>query len=173
MNGFFHDLITGLVAGVVSGGIIFGATVWYEDQSTAKQERQENLRFIRQVITQEGSPMPFRGLDLQGVNLTGLNFACRDKVRIEGCSRHADFRNANLRGADFSLVDATEADFSGADVAGANFRLADIRGAVFFGAKNLEKADFYGACFDTTYWPEDFTPPAIEWKGEICAPKGL
>lgn len=61
----------------------------------------------------------------------------------EGGER-ADFRFANLVGADFSGADLREADLFNANLVGADFRGADLRGTDFRGA-DLCRANFRGA----------------------------
>ena len=55
-----------------------------------------------------------------------------------------DFRNADLRGVDFSGAYLGHARFDGADLRGADFRGADLNRAIFAGA-DLREADFRGA----------------------------
>lgn len=57
----------------------------------------------------------------------------------------ANFRNANLQGADFSTCNVKACDFSGARLAGATFRNAAIDGAIFVDA-DLRRTNFEGAC---------------------------
>jgi len=56
----------------------------------------------------------------------------------------ADFRNANLVGANFSEANVKTCDFTGANLRGALFKNAAIDDAIFNGA-NLDGASFEGA----------------------------
>lgn len=139
------DLIVGTVGGLVSG-LIVGLAVFVgqiavdnaretrenarEDRLVARQAaeeadrsetaaRLENLRFVRALSSDEDIDRPFRGFDLEGMELAGLS--------LEG----ADFSNSNLRGVSFRNSNLSRAQFGGADVAGADFTDAVLRGATF------------------------------------------
>jgi hypothetical protein len=201
------DLIRDALIGLVVVVIGFGAAALWDsrlaerqnqlarDQTTASNklardlattsEVQENIRFVRQVAIDNSALKPFRGLNLSGANLGGLDLSCEDAVPATHC---ADFENANLSGTNLDfmrLVGARliRADLTGAslfkvkltraDLRGAKLRGADLSSASLFHA-NLIGADLTGAklddipgltrglnyaCYDdTTRWPDRFSP---------------
>ena len=170
------DIVTGIVAGLVSGGIIaavaFAATASFEERQSESQARLENLRFVREVALGSSDVMPFRGLDLVGANLSGLRLGCRDKERVEGCKSAADFQGALLQGANLSEMDLEGANLSTADLRNADLRDTDLSGAILLGSL-LGGAQFSGACWSgTTVWPDDFSPggDGDSGSGPVCNP---
>jgi len=200
-----RDALVGFV--VLGVGLLFAA--WWDgrlsdrqnqlsrDQTTASNklardlattsEVQENIRFVRQVAIDNSALKPFRGLNLSGANLGGLDLSCEDAVPVTHC---ADFENANLSGTNLDFVRLagarlSRADLTGASLFSANLTRADLRGAKLRGADlssaslfhaNLIGADLTGAklvdipglipargvnyaCYDdTTRWPDRFSP---------------
>ena len=141
-----------------------------EEIRAGQAERLENVRFVRDVAARTG-PMPFHGLDLEGMNLGGLSLGCRDEILFEQCILRADFAGANLAGADMSLMDLTGADFRNADLSGTNLRESDLSGAIML-ARGLDSELLDGICYSaTTIWPDDVVlPPMEDASGPICNP---
>jgi uncharacterized protein YjbI with pentapeptide repeats len=168
-RGVFIGAIGGTVAGLLSGAVILAATQPLEHRLNDRQERLENLRYLRDVSTRESGPMPFRNIDLEGMNLSGLRFPCRDKVVVEACSLKADFRGAHLSSTNMSLMELQGADFTGADLRKANLSDSDLSGALLINAK-LDGANLHGACGPPLNgWPAGVTPPPEkEAVGEVC-----
>jgi uncharacterized protein YjbI with pentapeptide repeats len=80
-----------------------------EEDRFARQERLDNIRFVREVVTQpDPSDKPFDSLDLRGAPLARLNLsnARLDKADLTG----ANLRNAELTDASLEDVDLTDAD---------------------------------------------------------------
>jgi Pentapeptide repeats (8 copies) len=139
-----------------------------EDARAAQAERLENLRFLRDVAARDAGPMPFRNLDLEGMDLSGLPFPCRDETPIEGCHLKADFTNAHLANAKMSLMDLRGADFTDADLGATDLSGSDLSGAILL-AKSMEGALLDNICHSgTTIWPENIEPPP-----PVCPGPGL
>lgn len=111
----------------------------------------------------------FIGAKANGANFSGaqLDFSAFSDARLIGANlshisathmkaADADFSAANATGAVFDYADLREANFDGAQLHGASFVEANLAGAQFrdarlaatnlLGAKNVEQADFTGAC---------------------------
>jgi hypothetical protein len=182
-----RDILSGTIAGVFSGVAILVASLFatqaleqrlidqqnrLEDLRSDQQNRVEDLRYVRDISTRASGPMPFRNLDLEGMNLSGLRLGCRDPQTLEGeCRDKADFVGAKLTSANMSRMDLGYADFTGADLRNANLSQSNLRRA------NLIDADMTGAnldqaCYDElTRWPEGFSAPKDKYgDGEVCNP---
>jgi uncharacterized protein YjbI with pentapeptide repeats len=168
------DVIAGVVSGVCVTVGALGATFGFEARQNDNQTHLENLRFVRELALRHDIAMPFRGLDLEGVNLSGLDLGCRDKVSFEVCEKRADFQNASLRGADFSGTVLTGADFTGADLTDANLANADVSGALFLRADLSGIRDSQMCFTGATIWPAGYAPPKTSGIGpsEFGAPCG-
>jgi uncharacterized protein YjbI with pentapeptide repeats len=111
----------------------------------------------------------FIGAEANGANFSGaqLDFSAFTDAKLIGANisnisathmkaTDADFSAANAAGAVFDYADLRQANFDGAQLFGASFVEADLAGAQFrdarlaatnlLGAKNVEQADFTGAC---------------------------
>jgi uncharacterized protein YjbI with pentapeptide repeats len=148
--------VQNIFAALLVGGIVAVVSIkWQErisDVSAIQATRLENLRFVRQLSSENNAtrPFPFAHLDLQGQDLTSLD--------LKGADLHeANLQEAHLDFADLSPVPPTQptevpqpADLQGkTDLAGAN-----LTGAELFDAKltrahllgaNLTGADLIGA----------------------------
>jgi hypothetical protein len=130
-------LLRDVVIAALIGLLLFGVSYWFEQQRASQAERLENLRFVRDVATRESGRMPFRGLNLEDMNLGGLSLACQDEPedRVEGgCSMFADFTDADLSGADMSEMNLDGAVFTGADLQNADLGCSSVSHANFTGA---------------------------------------
>jgi Pentapeptide repeats (8 copies) len=138
-----RDSLIGFV--VLGVGLIF-AVLWdgrladrqnqlARDLATAS-EVQENTRFVRQVVIDNATEKPFRGLNLAEAALSGLDLACDDFTAGRGC---ADMEVANLSGANMAVVNLSGARLSLANLSGANLTAADLSGA------DLTRADLTDA----------------------------
>jgi uncharacterized protein YjbI with pentapeptide repeats len=170
-----RDVLSGTIAGVISGAAILVATViatqQLEQQITDQQNRVENLRFVRDISTRDRGPMPFRSLDLEGMNLSGLRVKCRDESIVEECVDKADFTGAKLASANMSLMDLEWADFTGADLRNVDLSQSNLRRARLIDA-DMTGANLNQACYDDlTIWPEGFAPPKDRnGDGQVCMP---
>ncbi|WP_336711063.1 pentapeptide repeat-containing protein [Arthrobacter sp. USHLN218] len=194
------DVIIGLVVGLATGGALFLLGNYAENSLADQQQRIENLRFVRErSSTDVDTNRPFRGLDLQGQNLSGLDLpeakmvsADLEKsdlrfIHLQRAQLHtADLRQANLTSSslfDTKFIDANlqdaqvmhsfaqEAEFTGADLNGTDFDGTALQAADFRGAKNLDKATLQGSCWDrTTKWPDGFQPPPSADPGSCPRP---
>jgi uncharacterized protein YjbI with pentapeptide repeats len=185
MPKWLRDVIVGTIASL----IVFGIAYYFDAKAEDRQERLENLRFVRERSSPDkDQPRPFRGLDLEGQNLSGLRL---EKAQLVGANLHgADLRFAFLKSVQFHKVDlrgaqltqtslgqalfidaqlngafvnqafAQGAKFEGSDVAGADFTGTALYGADLSTALNLTEANVSGICWDgSTLWPAGFTPP--------------
>jgi uncharacterized protein YjbI with pentapeptide repeats len=188
-------LIDDLVIGLLVGLMVFLVSWNFESQAAIRQERLENLRFVRDRSSDDSNhPRPFRGMDLQEQNLSGLrlpsaqfvsanlNKADLRFVLLAGAElRSADLReakltqttlagakfdDAKLNGAALDKAFARDASFKGADLEDANFTSTSLQGADFSGASNLGNADLTGICWnEATKWPQGFEPPPSSEPG--------
>ena len=169
-----REAVIGLVLVLVG----VGAAVWIagrqdqlaRDLETAS-EIQENVRFVRQVSIDNPAVKPFRGLNLHGAALSGLDLSCKNIDLGTGCAdlRDADLSDAdlsdakltgaklvfaNLTGAFVAFANLTRANLGSADLAGALVVGADLTYAVLSGAElggaNLIGTDLTGARLDGT-----------------------
>lgn len=133
---FRHDVVSGTVAGIVSGllvgGAVFVVQLAADAGRAASAERLENLRFVRGLSPEEVVARPLKGLDLAGMNLSGLDLS------------GIDLSNANLSGADMTGTWLVGANLDGADLRGATLMAADLSGARLVGT-DVRDADFTSA----------------------------
>ena len=87
------------------------------------------------------------GTDYRGLDLRGLPFKGYYQVGLETNLQGADFRDADLRGADFGHAQLNGADFRGADLRGARFTTANFEGADLTGA-TIGDAHFQECSFE-------------------------
>ena len=151
----------------MSGALILLASWWVTQQLEARlaerQDRVENLRFVRDVSTREKGPMPFFNLDLEGMNLSGLRLGCRDEEMVEECFHRADFEGAKLASADLSRMELDWANFRGADLRNVNFSDSNLNGAILIDA-DMTGAKIDQVCYDNlTRWPEGVAPPKDQY----------
>jgi len=156
IRSFLHrnrdDLIRDALVGGILAGVAFGGASWWdsriaERQETlevgrfAQQESLENTRFVRQVVIDGADSKPFRGLNLAGAQLPGLDLGCQAGNSGDlGCT---DLAFADLTGADLSGTDLTGADLRGAiltdaDLTGATLTDANLTGANLTGVTLTE-----------------------------------
>jgi uncharacterized protein YjbI with pentapeptide repeats len=160
-----------MMGGLISGTILSAVALSWDSNIAARQQRADDLRFVRDVYIQGATAMPFQGVDLEGANLKGMHFGCKDESVVERCFAYADFSGAKLRNANMSTMDLSWADFSGADLEGTDFSSSDLGGANFSGARNLDKAKLTNTCNGATRWPEGFRAPPVQY--ENCIPQGF
>ncbi|WP_140416546.1 hypothetical protein, partial [Arthrobacter globiformis] len=99
MKPLTHDVVAGIISGLVSGALLSAVALTWDNNIAVRQERAEDLRFVREVYIQGATAMPFNGVDLEGMSLKGLHFGCKDKELVERCFTYADFSDANLKNA--------------------------------------------------------------------------
>ena len=166
-----RDAGIALLTGAALGLVIYPV----ENERADQAERVENLRFVRDIATQADRFGAFRDLDLENMNLSGLEFPCGkfvdDNTEKECIERSADFTDADLPGANMTLMDLSGADFTNADLRNADLRYSDVTGT------NLDKAKLDGAKLgsicqsESTKWPTDSDfepPPRQELGGSLC-----
>lgn len=166
-----HDVVAGIIAGFVTGAVLSAVALQWDSNIATRQQRADDLRFVRDVYIQGSTHMPFHGVDLEGMSLKGLNFPCKDNPVVERCFDYADFSGANLKNADLSLMDLSWADFTDADLTGANFSNSDLGGANLSAARNLDKAILTYTCNAATRWPDGFPVPPKNFDN--CIPRGF
>lgn len=179
----------GIVIGLIVGVITFLFTACFELQRANNDQRIENLRFVRERSSDDPNlPRPFRGLDLERQNLSGLRLPGAQLVNANlndadlkyAFLPAAGFNAAHLEGADLSDTTlhetkfiaahlksakivhayAISASFKGSDLSGTDFSRSSLQGADFTDVKNLDSAALSDVCWDSsTIWPEGFTPP--------------
>lgn len=115
--------------------LAFLLVLMLENRLAFNQETLENLRFVRER-SEPGVTKPFRNMQLQGANLSGLQLGCDldDKACRLTNLIDADLRDANMVGIDLRLADMGVADLRGADLRfaqleGADLVLVDLDGA--------------------------------------------
>ena len=154
------DLGREALVGAMLACLAFGGAVWWdsrladrqerlEDHRTLHQESLENTRFVRQVWADDLGVRPFRGLNLFGASLAGIQLTCES----QGAKNCADFSGALLSDADLSDADLSGASLSEAiltnakliriNLAASDLSFADLRG-VDLGSANLVGADLSG-----------------------------
>ena len=153
--------VQNIFAALLVGGIVAVVSIkWQErisDASAIQATRLENLRFVRQLSSENNAnrPFPFAHLDLQGQDLTSLNL------------KGADLREANLQEAHLNFADlrpvprmqTTEVpqptgvqvtDLYGANLTGAYLLYANLTGAILTRA-NLTDTDLTSADLTHAY----------------------
>lgn len=171
MKPLTHDIVAGIISGLASGALLSAVALTWDNNISVRQQRAEDLRFVRDVYIQGATAMPFQGVDLEGMSLKGLNFGCKDKQVVERCLAYADFTGAQLKNTKMSTMDLSWADFSGAELEGTDFSSSDLGGANFRAAHNLDKANLTNTCNGATLWPEGFQAPPVRY--ENCIPRGF
>jgi uncharacterized protein YjbI with pentapeptide repeats len=182
------DILSGIVSGVVAGGLLLLAANWHDDrqaklqqrhddQQAQLQQRLENLRFVREVARAQEGAMPFQSLDLKGMDLSGLRLACRDgdppvestttsTSPVPTCQLRADFTGANLTNAIMRDMDLSDAVFTGAELGGTDFGGSKLSGAEFVGALNLDAKSLQGD-------PNHPTLGGVCYEGAPILPAGV
>ncbi|MEO9968357.1 MAG: pentapeptide repeat-containing protein [Hyphomonadaceae bacterium] len=154
-----HASLFGSVADSAEFG---GVTGRYADFS---QTNLNNAQLSAATLTNAR----FVGAQANGANFSGaqLDFSAFSEAMLIGANltdvsathmnaAGADFSAANATGANFDYANLRQAIFDGAQLQGASFAQCDLTGARFrdarlaaanlSNAKNVEKADFTGAC---------------------------
>jgi Pentapeptide repeats (8 copies) len=145
--------VQNIFAALLVGGIVAVVSIkWQErisDVSATQATRLENLRFVRQLSSENNAtrPFPFAHLDLQGQDLDSLDLKAANL-------RDANLHEAHLDFADLSAVPGTQATevpqptaLTRADLSGANLTGAWLLGANLTAA-NLFTANLTGALLD-------------------------
>lgn len=161
--GWRHDLVVGLISGALVAAASMLGQASLDDQRSSREERLENLRFVRERSSKDARDRPFRGLDLKGQNLSGLALAGANLDQAELAQAllfgtnlskatllmanlkdsrmfGVDLSGANLIGANFTGAELYNADLTGADLSMADLTGADLTGADL-GSATLESAD--------------------------------
>lgn len=158
---FVQDVVIALMIGLLLAAL----QIWVEDNRSDRQERLENLRFVRDRSSSTQLDRPFSGIDLAEMNLSGLSLAAADfkGARLDGVRftlaglEGAHFEDASMRNADLREADLSRVNFGSTVADGANFTRAVLRGAqlvdssftnVDFKNAGLFDLDFAGSSFD-------------------------
>lgn len=183
---WFKDIV---IVALIGGSLALVQTA-IDDARSNREDRREDLRFIRDRSSGETIERPFRNMDLSEQNLAGLqlngaDFQSAKMTRAD--LAFADLSGANLFGANldhatagFAILSGTNlayarlagtsltyADLSGADLLNADLSGADLSGADLSRAiltnATLTSVKLDGICYDwLTVWPEGFTAPASQ-----------
>jgi uncharacterized protein YjbI with pentapeptide repeats len=180
-----------IVLALIIGGALLAIQTYLDSVAANRDERRENLRFVREHAGANAEPGHFVSIDLEDQNLSGLILDDADFFRANLAGANFDFANlrdgtsmshADLTGASFAAAalprvnldwaNATNAVFTGAvmvdvQLNGANVRGADFSGADLRGARltalGLDHATLDDICWDdSTEWDDDFSPPPSE-----------
>ena len=138
-----------------------GRTVGEKSLNTLKSEEQKEKELKEKIDAHSkwlrnagGERLNLDGADLQGMDLSGVNFckASLNGTNFSGTTlRETNFREAELKGANFSGAYLKRANFADANVRDTVFENAEIACADFTGAK-LNFADFKNAnCENTNF----------------------
>lgn len=145
--GWLRELLVGLISGaVVAAGAMNGQAI-IDDRRSLREERAENLRFVRERSSEGLVSRPFQALDLEGQNLSGLALAKADlaRAKLRGAVLHeVDLTGASLTDADLGEVQMSGALLSGAELTSVNLSHTNLIGSNFTGA-NLTGADLRAA----------------------------
>jgi hypothetical protein len=154
-----HEMAAGLIAAALVAGVSIAWQAKLDDDRSKREQRTENLRFVRERSTFEDVLLdrPFNGMDLEEQNLSGLRLHradFREANLYKGVLRSTELNGAlldkaDLREADMELVNLQEAALGGANLAGANLKSAFLKEASLFEADltnaNLSDAILTGA----------------------------
>lgn len=135
--GWRHDLVVGLVSGALVAAASMLGQAALDDQRSSREERLENLRFVRERSSEETANRPFRGIDLKRQSLDGLRLAGADLSFAElgqtsffsADLSKATLAFAKLEGSKFIVADLTRADLNSAKLTHANLESANLAGA--------------------------------------------
>jgi uncharacterized protein YjbI with pentapeptide repeats len=176
--------VQNIFAALLVGGIVAVVSIkWQErisDASATQATRLENLRFVRQLSSENNAtrPFPFAHLDLEGQDLTSLDLKAADLREANLQDAHLDFADlgpvpltqvtevpeptvqvADLGGANLTGANLTGANLTGAHLTGANLTRANLTYTTLTGA-DLTDANLTGVhCDKDTTWPISFSPP--------------
>lgn len=125
--------VSDIIAGLVAGLLVLVVQVNIDDQRSEREDRRENLRFVRERSMGAEVARPFRSMNLTGQNLSGLELP------------RADFTGATLVGANLSEAILTDAKLGGADLTGANLAKVRLDGAPSLIGTKFINADLTGA----------------------------
>lgn len=153
-----HDVTTGIIsgtiAGLITGALVSGATIYAQDRIDDQREieasRRDNLRYIREVSAEgRNEKISFYGIDLTGQHLGPLDL--RNMNLATAQLSHTDLVGADLSGETTNLIAANlaGADLTATHLVGASFARANMTGAKLGGSNitttKLNGADLTGA----------------------------
>jgi uncharacterized protein YjbI with pentapeptide repeats len=170
-----HDLFVGAVfllgaalIGFALDNRIADRQIELEQSAAAREIALENMRFVRQTVLQDGI-RPFRGLDLDGMQLTGLPMRCHDEwfvtdqagdselvgeVVLDGDDESSEPESnpfeENFECLDLSDASLVEADLAFSDLTEAGLTYADLSDAALSFAI-FEDAHLYKAVLDGAF----------------------
>lgn len=122
-----HDLVVGLVSGaVVAAASMLGQSALDDDRSS-REERRENLRFIRERSSSDKQDRPFGAMDIRDQNLSGL-------LLVESDFTDSDMSNSNLDNVVLQEAKLVSSNLTGSSLYRANLRSADLAHARLTGA---------------------------------------
>lgn len=129
---WMREVVVGLISGAVVAAGATLATASLDDRRSVREDKRENLRFVRERSSEKAEPRPFNHFDLARQNLSGLH--------LDG----ADFLGANLRESVLFQAHLKGAQLAATDLYRANIRLADLTKADL-SSSNLQGAQMMGA----------------------------
>jgi Pentapeptide repeats (8 copies) len=137
------DAGVALITGAVIGLVLFFAQNGVEEDRFTREQRRDNVRFVREVVVQPDAPTkPFATLDLRDADLGGLDLS--DADLSDAILADAYLADADLSGANLSHADLSDAYLADAELSGANLYRADLTEAYLVGA-DLSGANLGGA----------------------------
>lgn len=157
-----HWIVRDVVIVLAIGLCLATLQFWMDDRRSDREQRQDNLRFVRELSLDPDSTrgrLPFRSIDLTGMNLSLLSLP------------DADFSGALLDDAVFEGADLSGGLFAGASLRGADLRDVKLFGALFdaatFDGASLEHATVTnGTLVGSSFQGTDFTDVYL-WKVNV------
>ncbi|MBA8806354.1 pentapeptide repeat-containing protein [Promicromonospora sukumoe] len=122
-----RDMVVAVVSGLTVGLVLMVGQWWIDDARSDRAESLANVQYIRETVRDTpGGPKNFRGMNLRGADLSGVDMGCEVQINRRVTDQITQDPHGSLEGAD----PQTCADFTGADLSGAVLDHADISGAV-------------------------------------------
>ena len=172
-------LLGELTVALLVAAISIGATWWvalqlqerteqFADRQASVAEVNDNVRFVREAVTNESNRRPFQRLDPRGASLANLPLGCqspeirsRQALLDSGCTilfdailTGSDLTEIDLEGADLRQTNLVETRLSGANLRDADLGNSEGMSALFDNstmtgaslvAGNFESASFTSA----------------------------
>lgn len=143
-----HDLLVGLVSGAIVAAATMLGQAALDDDRSSREERLENLRFVRERSSEVKQDRPFRGMDLKEINLAGLQLSAADLTAADLTA--SDLTGTSLPEATFKDAQISGAYLTQADLNYSNFMFADLQGA-FLDRAHLKAAALDNANFQNAH----------------------
>ncbi|MBT2538433.1 hypothetical protein [Arthrobacter sp. ISL-69] len=75
MKPLARDIVAGITGGLVSGALLSAVALTWDNNIAVRQQRTEDLKFVRDVYIQGATAMPFQGVDLAAALVQVLDHA--------------------------------------------------------------------------------------------------